>query len=80
MKFIEPSFKELYCTLKNNSKLEKFLIKNKVLNDITDYYENYGYDETKRDTANEIIEEANKITYENITKVLLSCLKYIKDI
>ena len=79
MKFIEPSFKELYCTLKNNSKLEKFLIKNKVLNDITDYYENYGYDETKRDTANEIIEEANKITYENITKVLLSCLKYIKE-
>lgn len=79
MKFIDPPFKELYNTLKNNNKLENFLIKNGVLNNVTDYYENYGYNEANKDVANRVIEEVNNETYERITKVFLENLDYIKE-
>jgi hypothetical protein len=77
MKFIEPSFKELYDTLINNSKLEKFFIENHILNTIDDYYENYGYNNSSYD-ANAIVSNANKIVYEQLTEVLLTNLNYIK--
>ena len=77
MKFIEPSFKELYDTLINNSKLEKFFIENHILNTIDDYYENYGYNNSSYD-ANTIVSNANKIVYEQLTEVLLTNLNYIK--
>ena len=47
MKFIDPSFTELYNTLKNNKRLEKFFINQYILNSIDDYYENYGYNNQK---------------------------------
>lgn len=77
MKFIEPSFKELYDTLINNSKLEKFFIENHILNTIDDYYENYGYNNNSYD-ANTVVSNANKIVYEQLTEVLLINLNYIK--
>jgi hypothetical protein len=79
MKFIEPSYQELYDTLRNNNKLEKFFIKNKILNVLDDYYENYGYDPKYNDEANFFIEQANEKVYKDLTKLLLKSLDKIKE-
>ena len=60
MKFIDPSFTELYNTLKNNKRLEKFFINQHILNSIDDYYENYGYNNQKY-KAEKVVNDANKI-------------------
>ena len=78
MKFIDPSFTELYNTLKNNKRLEKFFINQYILNSIDDYYENYGYNNQKY-KAEKIVNDANKVVYEQLTDLLLSCKEHIKE-
>lgn len=78
MKFIDPSFTELYNTLKNNKRLEKFFINQYILNSIDDYYENYGYNNQKY-KAEKIVNDANKIVYEQLTDLLLSYKEHIKE-
>ena len=79
MNFVEPSYKELYDTLRNSNKLEKFFIKNKILNVLDDYYENYGYDPKYDDEAKSVIERSNEEVYKNLTKLLLKHLDRIKQ-
>ena len=78
MKFIDPSFTELYNTLKNNKRLEKFFINQYILNSIDDYYENYGYNNQKY-KAEKVVNDANKVVYEQLTDLLLSCKEHIKE-
>ena len=78
MKFIDPSFTELYNTLKNNKRLEKFFINQHILNSIDDYYENYGYNNQKY-KAEKVVNDANKVVYEQLTDLLLSCKEHIKE-
>ena len=78
MKFIDPSFTELYNILKNNKRLEKFFINQYILNSIDDYYENYGYNNQKY-KAEKIVNDANKVVYEQLTDLLLSCKEHIKE-
>lgn len=77
MKFLDPSLEEIYETLKNNNKLENFFIKNRVLNNIDDYYENYGYNNNEYE-AKKIIEKANNTIFMQLAEVLLANLEEIK--
>ena len=78
MKFIDPSFKELYDTLHNNAKLEKFFISQKILIGMDEYYENYGYNNKNKESAYTIIKEENEKVYNNLTDLLLPNLNFIK--
>jgi hypothetical protein len=78
MKFIDPSLKEIYETLKNNNKLENFFIKNRILNNIDDYYENYGYNNNEYE-AKKIIDKANDKIFMQLAEVLLANLEEIKS-
>lgn len=79
MKFIDPSENDLYYTLKNNHKLERFFIKNNILVGMDDYYENYGYNNKNKDSANIIIDEENDRVYRNLAKLFLGKLDEIKS-
>ena len=78
MKFIDPSFKELYDTLRNNAKLEKFFINHKILIGMDEYYENYGYNNKNKESAYTIIKEENEKVYTNLADLLLPNLDFIK--
>jgi len=79
MKFIEPKFKNLYDTLKNNKKLENMFVKKHILLTLDDYFEIYGYEESKIDIIKYEVELENSNIYENLTYVLLDNLDYIKN-
>ena len=79
MKFVNPSFKNLYNTLRDNKKLEGILTRNHLLYTTEDYYEVYGYNDKEVSKAKYVIDEENKRIYENITNVLLEHLEKIKQ-
>ena len=78
MKFIDPSLEKIHETLKNNNKLENFFIKNRILNNIDDYYENYGYNNNEYE-AKKIIDKANDKIFMQLAEVLLANLEEIKS-
>ena len=79
MKFVDPSFKELYDTLYNNKKLEKFFISHKILVGMDEYYENYGYNNKNKESAYSIIREENEKVYSNLADLFLPNLNFIKS-
>ena len=79
MKFVEPDFKKLYDTLKNNERLEKILTDRKILISLEDYFELYGYDEENIELVKYEIETENNSIYENLAYALLDNLDYIKE-
>ena len=70
MIFVEPEYKELYNKLKNNKQLEKFLIENKALITVDDFYEDYGA-ANKDYNKDVIISNNNNLVYENLTDLFL---------
>jgi len=79
MKFIDPSFTNLYTALIDNKKLENIFIKNHILYTLEDYYNAYGYDDTKVNQAKNSIKKENERIYKNLTNVLLDNIETIKQ-
>ena len=79
MKFIDPSFINLYTALTDNKKLENIFIKNHILYTLEDYYNAYGYDDTKVNQAKNSIKKENERIYKNLTNVLLDNIETIKQ-
>ncbi len=77
MNFIQPKYEELYNKLSNNNKLRNFLIKNRALVTVEDFYSNYGIDDKSKMEV--YVKQNNEQVYKNLTELLLPEQDYIKE-
>ena len=78
MKFESPSFIDLYNKLKDNKKLEKYLIKLGALVTSEDFYDEYGY-KNKSVDLKQYIKDANDKVYRNLATIFEGKEDYINS-